>query len=150
MKHFAVSIIKGLAVGLVLFSCDAQSPQRDPESFARAQASREIRKITEAQIVEAAYEQGRAVRDSVTFALPKITAKYELAPFFAYTDSLNSSWPEKVASLLGSYQYQYEEGQAMQDNVQALADSVLVYTFPTDSGVFTLYYPRQEIILAIP
>ncbi|MEL6536846.1 MAG: hypothetical protein AAFQ98_15610, partial [Bacteroidota bacterium] len=143
--------ILGLAVGLVLGACDAKAPARDSENFARARAGQEVRKITAAQVVEATYEQGRAVRDNTPFELPRINSKIQSQEFFAYdTTQWSQNLTPKLEQVLQSYVYQHETQSDPQDNVQALGDSLVVYTFPTDTGVHVLTYLKSEIVLAIP
>jgi len=141
----------GLAVGLVLFSCDAKAPARDSEEFARARAGQEVRKITAAQVMEATYEQGRAVRDNKPFELPRINSEIKSREFYAYdTTQWAGDLDPKLELVLQSYAYQYETGAEQQDNVQRLGETLLAYSFPTDSGVHVLTYEKSEIVLAIP
>lgn len=145
-------ILPGLALGLVLFSCGKkEAPVRDPEAFAREKAAREVRRITPAQIMEEAYTQGRALRDGESFELPRLTAHPSDRAFYSYQDSvLDDGLPEKLQSLIASYFYTQAQGEKAQDNVQALEDSLLWYSFPTDSGVHVVTYPRAEIGLTVP
>ncbi|HAA15637.1 MAG TPA: hypothetical protein DCE41_29575 [Cytophagales bacterium] len=148
---FTSQTILGLATALVLFACDAKAPSRNSEEFARARAGQEVKKITAAQVVEATFEQGRAVRDNTPFELPRINSKTQAQDFFSYdTIQWAGKLDPKLEQLLQSYAYQYETGVEAQDNVQGIGDELIIYSYPTDSGVHVVTYTKSEIILAIP
>ena len=147
-----LSWMGGLALGLVLFSCDAgEKPIADPEAYAREKSARTIRTVEESQVVATTYKQGRALRDGVKIALPKITSRPSGQQYFAFdtTQWTGVVLDPKMKSLLDSYLYQWEQQQSMEDNVQRIQDSLMVYSYPTDSGIHLVTYPRKEIILAL-
>ena len=136
---------------LVLFSCDSAAPKRDAEEFARARASQEVRRITDAQVVQATFEQGRAIRDDEPLPEPRLTARSSDHATYSFDSTeWSTELDSKVYQLLQSYTYQHTQGEESQDNVQAINGGFMVYTFSTDSGVHVITYPRKEIILTIP
>lgn len=151
-----------LCLLILLFtgSCGEKNNNRNNPAFLEELANRELKKVSDADIMTAAYEQGRIVakisQDVLLAALQEKTQNEGISNALAFcnnnayplADSIGSETrveikrvsfktrnqlnkPDSLESmLLDSYSYNVENNLDLDDNVQKIDDDYLLYTKP--------------------
>ncbi len=162
-----------IIIGLLLAACDIGSQRRlEREKLEKELRRREPRRITEAEIIDAARVQGQEItkllktntsaQDSCCPALPA-----------AITDSVNTHYqaqincfailnPAPAASaieqqLLEAYRYNVEQQLPLDDNVQAQGKEFFIYTAPVTNGgttktacaIWSIRLARKQVVLSM-
>lgn len=112
---------------------------------------REIKKITDQEIVQAALESGREIRVELEkdVSIDSLEKIHHVTINF-YKDSLEQSPLER--QVWEAYQSAWNSGESMNDNIQRDYPDYLFYTYPlleNDSlqGMVSIRLSRKEIIL---
>ena len=162
---------------LILAACDPGSQRRlDRETMEREMRHREPRRIKEAEIIDAALAQGQeiarllratAVVDTSSAAaccptLPQPTLdslnNYYQAPIACFAlQAPNPAADTLEQQLLDAYRYSLEQGQPLQDNIQAQGHEYIVYTTPITNGdntkqacaIWRIRLNRKQVVLSM-
>ncbi len=132
-------------------ACQGQLSKEQRQEMQEAREQREIIRLTDQEIVQAALETGRLIRQE----LDKGNAADSLLKLYAaevsmYRDSLDMAPLE--AEIWEAYQAGWEMGQSLNDNVQRAYPDFLYYTYPVienDSlkGMTSIRINRKELIV---
>ncbi len=146
---------------LILFcGCGEKNNNRNNPAFLEELANREIKKVSDADIMKAAYDEGKEISNTLqNFISARLqehiqetgiqeALKYCNVEAYAITDSISSlssagvrrtslktrnklNDPDSLETmLLDSYLYNVENGVALDDNVQQVDEEYLLYTKP--------------------
>ena len=148
LKQFALFLL----IGLMLFSCNTDQ-KIDREAIRKEMKSREIRRLTESEVLIEAERIGGLATESSEEDLSKMMTTYQLK-----FDTIR--WADVVAdstvnSIVDVYRYASESGLDVSKGVQASTDKLFYYCIPlSDStgsqGVTILTIPKKELILNFP
>lgn len=148
LKQFALFLL----IGPMLFSCNTDQ-KIDREAIRKEMKSREIRRLTESEVLIEAERIGGLATESSEEDLSKMMTTYQLK-----FDTIR--WADVVAdstvnSIVDVYRYASESGLDVSKGVQASTDKLFYYCIPlSDStgsqGVTILTIPKKELILNFP
>ncbi|MEN7546525.1 hypothetical protein AAG747_01310 [Rapidithrix thailandica] len=126
----------------LLFGCQVkQSDYVDTDLVKREIKSREFKKLTDAQIMNGAYEQGKKLSNKI-LTEHTFTSHYcdsgEL--FTQYADSIcqtvrlvcaeQNTQDKTEAAIWQAYQHNYREDMDLSDNIQELNEAEYLYSHP--------------------
>lgn len=136
---------------LIGTGCGGSLSDEQRESFKKEMGSREIKKVSDEEIFEKAYELGKHyVKQLKGSKSASIARKHGIRVRFA--DSTASNLSEKHREILEAYVYA-PEGTAVEDNVQQNGDSLIYSSAVTEEGqlkgVWLIDIPRKNIVLAL-
>ena len=144
-----------LLLGCLIFfwtaACRGSLSEEDKKAIREEMESREIKRISEGQIVEAAFAKGRKLRPLLQQPNPQTDSFEVLHSAEIRRLDPASGMNAKEASLWGAYQFNISKGLPLDDNVQMLGDSALLYTLPIleeDSliGIWSVTFDKGAII----
>lgn len=149
-----------LLIGFALSNCGEKRNTQNSEALRQEMANREPKKVSDAEIIESAYTQGKIIADSSQKVIfNTLVVQLEEAGFvealkfcnvnaYPLTDSLSSKFgaeikrvsnkprnpsnaPDELETLLlDSYLYNVENDLPLEDNVQKIDENYLLYTMP--------------------
>jgi hypothetical protein len=149
-----------LSIGFALSNCGEKRNTQNSEALRQEMANREPKKVSDAEIIESAYTQGKIIADSsqkvifntllVQLEEAGFTEALKFCNVHAYpiTDSLSKRFgaiikrvsdkprnplnsPDELETLLlDSYLYSVENNLPLEDNVQKIDENYLLYTKP--------------------
>lgn len=123
--------------------------------------AREIKRVSEGEIVEKALQMGNTIADSVELYI-STDGQYSLlkeleiernSDFLTYDEI--STFDGKRFQVFDAYAYNAENGLKSEAGVQILeGDTILLYTRPAyfegkDVGIYFIDFSRKEIVLSI-
>ena len=131
------SILIYLSVISILFAsaaCSVKQADMDVEKVKEEINSRKIRRVTDAEIVQAAYDSGKTIIEKVDLDQTSCNESINLENELVLSCSLVCDdavlEDEKEKQIWSAYQYNFENGLEMADNIQKSGDAVLLYTLP--------------------
>ena len=144
-----------LLLGCLIFfwtaACRGSLSEEDKNAIREEMESREIKRISEGAIMEAAFAKGRKLR-SILQQPNEQTDSLEVL-YSAEIEHLSrgSDMNAKEASLWEAYQYNISKGLPLEDNVQKLGDSALLYTVPIQqadslTGMWSIAFEKRAIV----
>lgn len=149
-----------LSIGITLSNCGEKRNTQNSEALRQEMANREPKKVSDAEIIESAYTQGKIIADSSQkMIFNTLLVQLEEAGFtealkfcnvnaYPITDSRSSKFgavikrvsnkprnpsntPDDLETLLlDSYLYNVENDLPLEDNVQKIDENYLLYTKP--------------------
>jgi hypothetical protein len=146
MRQFIILII----LAITICSCGGQLSDEQRKAMQEEQQRREIKKVTDQQIMQAALETGRNIREalSASGSMDSLEQAYDARIRF-FTDTSGQDPIE--SELWSAYQASLEQGETPEDNVQRDYPDYLYYTYwqSSDSlpGMISVRMSRKEIIL---
>ena len=144
-----------LLLGCLIFfwaaACRGSLSEEDKKAIREEMESREIKRISEGQIVEAAFAKGRKLGRLLQQSNAQIDSLEAFHAVEIRRLYQGSGMNAKEASLWEAYQFNISEGLPLDDNVQMLGDSSLLYTLPIleeDSltGIWSVTFDKGAII----
>jgi len=115
-------------------ACSVKQADMDVEKVKEEINSRKIRRVTDAQIVQAAYDSGKAIIERVDISQATCNESLNIDNDLVVSCMLvcDSTFLEatKEQQVWSAYKYNFENGLEMNDNIQKSADSLLLYTLP--------------------
>ncbi len=156
MKAFAILSI----VGMVLLSCGGDQSQLDSKALKKEMSDREIKKISESEILNLAKERGDKIATQAQMALgsklkealqeggPVHALEFCNVNAYPLLDDLRETYNVSIkraslrtrnpddkpndieAQILDAYQYNIENELELNDNLQKLGDSAILFTRP--------------------
>lgn len=140
-----------LLITIIICGCDTSLSEKERRSLKEEMQQREIKKISEDDIVAETFEQGK-----------KLVKEYETG-----SDSLLNNMNASIAKLgvkdstanetywklLDAYKYSLTQGGPLSDNVQR-DNEFLIYTVPylekgEFAGIYIVRISKKEIVLAM-
>lgn len=151
LNHPSIYLLYALFLSCFLMSCQGQLSKEQRDEMREAREQREIKRLTDQEIVQAALETGRYIREEITKGntIDSLLTLYA-AKVTTYRDSMNMAPLE--ADIWDAYQAGWEMNQSLNDNVQRAYPDFLYYTFPVienDSlmGMTSIRISRKELIV---
>ncbi len=149
---------------LVCFSCTGSLTDEQRQQLQKEMEAREIKKISEGEIMEAALQQSRLLLEKaeVTFGLAPTEINTEELIAFEQKESLKLRWissseenlSETETQLVEAYKFSFLEDK-LSDNLQRLGSDSVLYTKPVVleepegklfKGMWSLTMARKDII----
>lgn len=132
-------------------ACRGSLSEEDKKAIREEMQSREIKRISEGEIVEATFAKGRELGPLLKQTNMKTDSLAVLYAAVITRLGRRSDMNAKEASLWEAYQYNASQGMALDDNVQMLGDSALLYTVPileADSltGMWSVVFEKKAIV----
>jgi len=145
-----ISILMGLSF-LSFVSCNLKTSDKiDAEAVNQEIKARKIKRLTDAQIVQSAFERGKDIASHLIPVLEKDTAicqfsNFSLVPevkqkFISKIEMVcetKSDFKEKEKQVWEAYQYNFKEGLAVEENIQKIDDKEILYSYP-------FFYPNDN------
>lgn len=136
---------------LVLTGCGGSLSDEQREAFREEMDNREIRKVSEEQIFDKAFELGKGyVRQLEKNKSSAVARKNAIRVRFA--DSTASGLPEKYKGIWEAY-FHAPAGTALEDNVQQYNDTLIYSSAVVKNGelkgVWLIDIPKKNIVLAL-
>lgn len=147
-------------LALMMVACGGSLSDEQRKQMREASEQQAIVKVTEAEIMEAAFAKGRSVMGRLTQSNPDTSR-------VSAEESVNIHWlvPGKThgleieQQLIDAYLNSLLTGTSLQDNVQKIGEDSLLYTNPVvitraDSsieikGTWNVWMSKRDIILAM-
>ena len=164
-----MSIRNSILLWPVLFSCVSPSEQQaNKEKLLEGLKDHQVVRVTEEQIMAAAFEEGQEILDLIDSASTDLEY-WDSAIGLQYLDSLNNAFDHgsikmvatgyptddlgaEEMALLEAYLYSAEQGETLSNNVQRTADGqFLLYTSPITGkaqflGMWSIYISKKTLI----
>ncbi|WP_420384682.1 hypothetical protein [Roseivirga sp.] len=152
------SLIIMISISALLFSCGDQ--KIDTTQARKEMEAREIKVVSDAQIIEKAMDLGNSVSEK--FSIEKSDTGYSVSfgndslyqkAYYLFDQEHNLTGKE--LQLFQAYDYNRKNGIPSETNIQKLEGGVkLLYTKPmiiSDStiGMWSILFSRKEIVLSI-
>ena len=137
-----------LWVALAVAGCQPErDPNRNVEKIKEEIRDKKIKRLTDAQIVQAAYDRGKKigemVREKAQLGADRcgqpVTVSLE-KPYNLIAESIQllcgplDSFTEKEKMVWDAYQHNANNDLPMEENIQKISDEQLVYTYPVSFG----------------
>lgn len=177
MKNFLLYTF--LIAGTLFYqSCDQSSDQLDTAAIKEELNNRKIKKISEADILEASFEKGRKLIDTLNLEKKKINSESTdtlntqfrlgaLQPVIESLQQVSKAEIKKIVpadldangvrkpekEILEAYQYNAAQGLKVDDNVQIL-EQYIFYSAPIMEsgelkGMWSVYFDKGEVVKGI-
>lgn len=138
-------------ISAALMSCQGKLTKEQRQAMQEAREQREIKRLTDQEIVQAAYEAGRSIRKVLEAgaSADSLLNEYD-AQLREYHAADQPGGVE--AELWEAYQSGMEAGEEIGENVQRDYPDFLYYTYPliqgdTLSGMISIRLSRKQIIV---
>ena len=152
---------------LIILGCGNPGEQQaNREKLIEGLDDHKIKRVTEDQIISAAYEQGNQIVDQLSVRAGDTLSQISISQ--SWLDSLSSALnhqeiklitPETPVSALSeyesalfdAYQFSARQGQVLKPNVQTVGDQFLLYTYPLEReqqllGMWSILLSRKTLI----
>ena len=151
LNHLSIHLLCALFLSCFFLSCQGQLSKEQRDEMREAREQREIKRLTDQEIVQAALETGRYIRDEIAKGntIDSLLTLYA-ARVSNFRDSVNMAPLE--LEIWEAYQAGWEMDQSLNDNVQRAYPDFLYYTYPiikNDSlmGMTSIRISRKELIV---
>ena len=175
MKNYLLLVLFGSL--LVLTACESDT-NLNTKAIKEELSSRKIKRISEGEILEAAFSKGKRLRDTLYSLSEKVSA--DSSDTLIQTSRLGSMQPmvdvlqqenkaeikkiifsdlqakglkDQEKQILEAYQYNIASGLKVEDNVQLL-DKYIFYAAPILkngelTGMWSVYFDKRELVKGI-
>jgi hypothetical protein len=150
----------GVMIVLLATACGGSLSEEQRRQLREAQAQQAIVKVSEAELVAAAYTKGREILQALRQypdARQRLEAEHKVNIRWAGADSSNAYAIETL--LMEAYVEALVKEDSLQDNVQRLGTDTLIYSFPVTEqfaqgvvkvkGVWNVWIPKRELVLSL-
>ena len=147
-----------ILVTCLAFSCGGSLTDEQRKRMNEAREQQSIRKVTDAEITEAAFAKGRQVMDILTKP-DKADSVSQVAQVEIHWLEPGTHASEMEQQLIDAYINSIIEGVPLQDNVQNIGEDSVLYTKPVvltrpDSsveikGTWNIWMSKKQLILAM-
>jgi len=140
MNQKSFSLIQLVTITLLLgnLACSVKQADMDVEKVKEEINSRKIKRLTDAQIVQAAYDSGKAIVANID--LKAVECNKQLNINHALVEACSIVCDSTLLSntkelqIWEAYTYNHKNGLPMNDNIQKSTDSNLLYTYPINNS----------------
>lgn len=149
----------GLFLLLVLMACGGSLTDEQRKELREGQAKQEVKRVTEAEILEQAFSTGRKIVSTLgkdSTATQKLAAQYKSEIHFIKPGQ--STALEIEQQLIEAYLMSIIDG-GMADNVQKIPGDSMMYTFPVADtladgavsiqGMWSVHMAVKDLILSM-
>lgn len=118
--------------------------EEEQAALKKEKKERQIRRISDAEILEEAKRQGEQIVSQLIGKKDTISTFFE-AQWYGYSDSLSIE-DAGIKGLMEAYLYAKENSQPVVEHVDDMKNGKLIYAQPMDDGVWVLFIDKKHLI----
>ena len=135
-----------LAVLALFFSCNHPGLNEEQKKQVReGKRSREIKRISELEILEAAKKRGQEITSTLKTKMD--TSAIDFSAIWL-ADSVNTQDP-KIKQLIDAYQYARDSDTPASIHIEDLNNGQILFAMPAEQGIWLIYLTKSEIVRTI-
>lgn len=155
---------------LLLFACQEKTERTQNEAFRTERQNRTIKRLTDSQIVEFAFEKGKEVGENLnrillekigsnpknfdcknTFAIQIDSARFPYIQKASFICDPKTPMNDTEKQIWDAYQYNLNIRAANSENIQKIGKTELLYTLPLQIneqflGMWSITLSRKELV----